>query len=47
MIERLLWSLKYECVYIQAFETGKEKKAGIGKWLAYTTRSVPTPGTEY
>ena len=35
MIERLWRSLKYECVYLQAFERGSEVKAGIGKWLAY------------
>jgi putative transposase len=35
MIERLWRSLKYECVYLHAFETGSEAKAGIGKWLAY------------
>ena len=33
MIERLWRSLKYECVYLHAFETGSEAKAGIGKWL--------------
>ena len=41
MIERLWRSLKYECVYIQAFETGKEAKAGIGKWLAYYNAERP------
>jgi len=30
-IERLWRSLKYECVYLHAFETGSEAKAGIGK----------------
>ena len=35
MIERLWRSLKYECVYLHAFETGSEAKAGIGKWLTY------------
>ena len=35
MIERLWPFLKYECVYLHAFETGSEAKAGIGKWLAY------------
>ena len=34
MIERLWRSLKYECVYLNAFETGSEMRAGIGKWLA-------------
>jgi putative transposase len=35
MIERLWRSLKYECVYLHAFETGSEATAGIEKWLAY------------
>ena len=33
MIERLWRSLKYECVYLNAFETGSEMRAGIGKWI--------------
>ena len=35
MIDRLWRSLKYECVYLHAYETGSEAKAGIGKWLTY------------
>ena len=35
MIERLWRSLKYECVYLNAFERGSEMRAGIGKWLTY------------
>ena len=35
MIERLWRSLKYECVYLNAFETGSEMRVGIGKWLTY------------
>ena len=31
MIERLWRSLKYECVYLRAFETGSDARAGIGK----------------
>ncbi len=30
VIERLWRSLKYECVYLQAFETGFEARAGTG-----------------
>ena len=33
MIERLRRSLKYECVYLNAFEIGSQMRAGIGKWL--------------
>ena len=31
-IERLWRSLKYECVYLYAFETGSELRAGLAKW---------------
>lgn len=41
MIERLWRSLKYECVYLHAFETGSEVKAGIRKWLAYYNAERP------
>ena len=34
-IERLWRSLKYECVYLHAFETGSELKAGLGWWITY------------
>ncbi|QSR20509.1 hypothetical protein CA833_25650 (plasmid) [Novosphingobium sp. KA1] len=34
-IERLWRSLKYECVYLHAFETGSELKAGLGRWITY------------
>jgi putative transposase len=35
MIERLWRSLKYECVYLNAFETGSEARRGIGAWISY------------
>jgi putative transposase len=41
MIERLWRSLKYECVYLHAFEKGSEAKAGIGKWLTYYNTERP------
>ena len=54
MIERLWRSLKYECVYLHAFERGSEAKAGIGKWLAYynadrphSTHGILTPNEAY
>ena len=31
--ERLWRSLKYECVFLNAFETGIEARAGIGRWI--------------
>jgi len=54
MIERLWRSLKYECVYLRAFETGSEAKKEIGKWLAYynaerphSTHGILTPSEVY
>jgi putative transposase len=54
MIERLWRSLKYECVYLNAFETGSEMRAGIGKWLTYynferphSTQGILTPDEAY
>jgi putative transposase len=32
-IERLWRSLKYECVYLHAWETGSQAKACIGRWI--------------
>jgi putative transposase len=40
-IERLWHSLKYECVYLQAFETGSQARAGIGRWIDYYNGSRP------
>lgn len=34
-IERLWRSLKYESVYLHAWEGGREAKAGIGKWIEF------------
>ena len=34
-IERLWRSLKYECVFLNAFESGSEARAGIGHWIGY------------
>ncbi|VAW03516.1 Mobile element protein [hydrothermal vent metagenome] len=58
MIERLWRSLKYECIYLNAFETGSPARTGIGKWLAYynsgrphathgMTRGILTPDEAY
>jgi putative transposase len=41
-VERLWRSLKYEEVYLNAYETVAEAKAGIGCWLDFTTRSAST-----
>jgi putative transposase len=34
-IERLWRSLKFECVYLHAFETGSELRAGLSRWISY------------
>ncbi len=41
MIERLWRSLKYECVYLQAFESGSQARTGIGGWIDYYNTSRP------
>ena len=40
-IERLWRSLKYECVFLNAFETGSEARAGIGRWIEYCNTNRP------
>lgn len=40
-IERLWRSLKYECVYLQAFENGTECRNGIGVWISYYNSERP------
>lgn len=40
-IERLWRSLKYESVYLHAWEGGAEARVGIGKWLEFYNRRRP------
>jgi putative transposase len=40
-IERLWRSLKYECVYLHAFETGSELRAGLTHWIGYYNGQRP------
>jgi putative transposase len=40
-IERLWRSLKYECIYLQAFETRSEARVGIGHWIGYYNADRP------
>ena len=54
MIEGLWRSLKYECIYLNAFETGSLARPGIGKWLTYynserphSTHGILTPDEVY
>jgi putative transposase len=40
-IERLWRSVKYECVYLHAFETGSELRAGLTRWFTYYNHHRP------
>ena len=40
-IERLWRSLKYECVYLHAWETGSEAWAGIDAWMKFYNTERP------
>jgi putative transposase len=40
-IERLWRTLKYECVYLHAFETGSELRAGLSRWIGYYNARRP------
>ncbi len=40
-IERLWRSLKYECVFLNAFDTGGEARAGISRWIDYYSNRWP------
>lgn len=41
MAERLWRTLKYDCVYLNAFETGSEAREGIGRWFNRYNRRRP------
>ena len=40
-IERLWRSMKYECVYLHAWETGTEARAGIRTWMTFYNDQRP------
>ncbi|WP_386630122.1 IS3 family transposase [Sulfitobacter geojensis] len=40
-VERLWRSLKYECIYLHAWETGSEAKAGVRKWMEFYNHKRP------
>ena len=53
-IERLWRSMKYECIYLNAFETGSQVQAGLARWVGYYNADRPhsalngrTPGEAY
>jgi len=41
MIERLWRSLKYECIYLHAFETGSEVRQGLKQWIDFYNMHRP------
>ena len=41
IIERLWRSVKYECVYLHAFETGFGARAGIERWMNHYNAQRP------
>lgn len=43
-IERLWRSMKYECVYLHAFETGSELRAGLTRWVNHYNADRPHSG---
>jgi len=40
-IERLWRSLKYECVYLNDFESGSDLRKGVGRWFDYYNNYRP------
>ena len=40
-VERLWRSLKYECVYLHAWESGSEAKTGVRKWIDFYNHKRP------
>ena len=40
-IERLWRSLKFECVYLHAWETGSQARIGIGRWITFYNHLRP------
>lgn len=41
MIERVWRSLKYECIYLQEFDTVNALKSAVGKWMHYYNHERP------
>lgn len=45
-IERLWRSLKYECIYLHAYETGSELRVGLSQWIGYYNARRPHSGLD-
>lgn len=41
MIERLWRSLKYECIYLHAYDTGSEVRHGLKRWIDFYNTQRP------
>ncbi len=41
VFERLWRSMKHECVYLRAGETGSRAKAGVASWISLCNRQPP------
>ncbi len=39
--EQLWRTLKYECVYLHAGETGSQARAGVGRWVEFYNHRGP------
>jgi putative transposase len=46
-IERLWWSLKYECVYINEFEDVRSLKKGLDEWICFYNAHRPHSALDY
>lgn len=46
MVERLWRTLKYENIYLHAYETGSEARSGIGAWLHKYNNNRPHSGLD-
>ena len=44
--QRLWGSLKYECVYLHAFETGSALRTGLRRWITYYNADWPHSGLD-
>ena len=36
--------MKYECIYLHAFDTGSELRTGLAKWVSYYNADRPHSG---
>lgn len=46
-IERLWWSLKYECVYINEYEEVNSLRRGLNEWIAFYNSDRPHSSLDY